>query len=628
MRKILFALCFILITFNLFGDVHVSSQPHYGPINDMEMTENTLFTVGQDGYVINWRHDGTGEHYQISDLEIKMIAKNPKNNNIAIYETDGWSINRISVWNWSTQKKVFAKRVPYSVSSLQFTEKGTYLMVGTTSEAGIYFLDSKGDVVSKIKDSVEMVTFALSSKTEKSCILYTPMGHLDYINLTTREKKAELVIEQSLEQPVLFSNDLLFAGVKNNMIYVYNSVTGSLQTRIQAKKPLLATSRNDSSLYFLDYDGSTYTLKMISADYANISTRPVILKYIATTNNSEITAVAKNQDTLYAACKDGSIHYIDLFPSAETCLMTEGSKEVYSRIYDIASVDDTFFFLTDSSVFTSSYTGKTIEPITANIGNYTNLITMDEESIILWSKGKTQPIIFASADGAWTGKTIYTPTKSLQNVKLFNNKLIIIEGGSTVKLYDFDTERTKELFNGTGIQDALLFSDTELFIAKTASSTPKSPLIQVDVQTLENVSLPITGEVSFGLSNGTIGGNVFYGVLYSSENNQTQIYSYSPSTKQCSAIMTWEQEDTEAFTWFNNGILYTNIGKDQIYGINIRTRKGIVYKRFAALPVKTTGNNNLLLVLNRDGSVSWYNAKSNTLYASWYITLTGEWVSY
>ena len=135
-----------------------------------------------------------------------MIAKNPKNDNIAIYETDGYSINRISVWDWSTQKKVFAKRVPYTVSSLQYTEKGTYLMVGTTSEEGVYFLDQKGDVISKIKDPIEMVTFALSSKTEKSCVLYTPIGYLEYINLTTREKKAELVIEQSLEQPVLFSN--------------------------------------------------------------------------------------------------------------------------------------------------------------------------------------------------------------------------------------------------------------------------------------------------------------------------------------------------------------------------------------------------------------------------------------
>lgn len=627
MKKLVSVFCFIFIAYILFADVHVSTQPHFGQINDMEMTSNSLFTVGQDGYVINWKHDGTGEHYQISDLEIKMIAKNPKNNNIAIYETDGYSINRISVWNWSTQKKVYAKRVPYTVSSLQYSEKGTYLMVGTTSEAGIYFLDQKGDVISKIKDPIEMVTLALTSKTEKSCILYTPMGHLEYINLSSREKKAEINIEQSLEQPVLFSNDLLFAGVKNNMIYVFNAVTGNLQTRIQAKNPLLATSRSDSSLYFLDNDGTNYTLKMISADYANISARSVILKYIATANNSEITAVTKNDDTLYAACKDGSIHYIDLAPSAETCLMTEGSKQVYSQIYDIDSVDDTFYFLTESSVFTSSYTDKTIEPVTINRG-YTNLITKDEDSLILWSKGKAQPVIFTTAANGWISKTIYSPSKSLQSVKLFNDKLVIIEGSNTVKLYDFGTAKIKDVFTGTGIQDALLFSDTDLYVAKTASTNPKSPLIQVDTQTLETVSLPVTGEVSFGLSNGTSGGNVFYGVLYSSEEKQTQIYAFYPSTKQCSPIMTWNEEDTQAFTWFNNGILYTNIGKDQIYGINIRTRKGFVYTRFAALPVKTTGNNNLLLVLNKDGSVSWYNAKSNTLYSSWYITLSGEWVSF
>lgn len=627
MKKILSILYFFLTVFYIFGDTHVSTQPHFGQINDMEITDNSLFTAGQDGYVINWTRDGQGEHYQISDLEIKMIAKNPKNNNIAIYETDGYSINRISVWNWSTQKKIFAKRVPYTVSSLQYTEKGTYLMVGTTSEQGIYFLDQKGDVISKMKDSVEMVTLALSSKTEKSCFLYTPMGHLEYINLLTREKKAQLTIEQSLEQPVLFSNDLLFAGVKNNLIYVYNSVTGTLQTRIQAKKPFLATTRDDSSLYFLDYDGTNYCLKMVSAEYSNINPRPVILKYISTVNNAEITAVAKSDDMLYAACKDGSIHYIDLQPSADVCLMTEGSKQVYSRIYDIDSYDDIFYFLTESSIFTSSYTAKDIEPITIN-NDYTNLITKDEESLILWAEGKTTPIVLATADNSWAGKKLYTPVKSLQSVKLFGDKLVIIEGSNSVKLYDFATSKVKEVFSGTGIQDVLLFSDNYLYVAKTASTTPKSPLIKVDTQTLETVSLPLTGEVSFGLSAGSEGGNVFYGVLYSSETKQTQIYAYSPSSNQSSAIMTWNEEDTQAFTWFNNGILYTNIGKDQIYGINIRTRKGFVYKRFAALPMKTTGNNNLLLVLNKDGSVSWYNAKNNTLYSSWYITLSGEWVSF
>ena len=190
------------------------------------------------------------------------------------------------------------------------------------------------------------------------------------------------------------------------------------------------------------------------------------------------------------------------------------------------------------------------------------------------------------------------------------------------------TARNSSSVRWIPVLDALLFSDTDLYVTKTASTNPKSPLIQVDTQTLETVSLPVTGEVSFGLSNGTSGGNVFYGVLYSSEEKQTQIYAFYPSTKQCSPIMTWNEEDTQAFTWFNNGILYTNIGKDQIYGINIRTRKGFVYTRFAALPVKTTGNNNLLLVLNKDGSVSWYNAKSNNLYSSWYITLSGEWVSF
>ena len=78
MKKLVSVFCFIFIAYILFADVHVSTQPHFGQINDMEMTSNSLFTVGQDGYVINWKHDGTGEHYQISDLEATDEIQDPR----------------------------------------------------------------------------------------------------------------------------------------------------------------------------------------------------------------------------------------------------------------------------------------------------------------------------------------------------------------------------------------------------------------------------------------------------------------------------------------------------------------------------------------------------------------------
>ena len=46
------------------------------------------------------------------------------------------------------------------------------------------------------------------------------------------------------------------------------------------------------------------------------------------------------------------------------------------------------------------------------------------------------------------------------------------------------------------------------------------------------------------------------------------------------------------------------------------------------MSAKLEGNSNLMVVLNEDGSISWYNAKTNSLYANWYVTVDGTWIEY
>ena len=144
----------VLCVFNIFSQSYFSTQPHSGSINALAISDNAVYTAGQDGFIIKWTTDGSGEHYQLSDLEIKMIAVNPLNNNLAIYETDGYSVNRVSVWDWEKHTRKFAKRLSDSISSLNFSTNGAYLMIGTNAIDGIIFLDAnRGAVLRKVKES-------------------------------------------------------------------------------------------------------------------------------------------------------------------------------------------------------------------------------------------------------------------------------------------------------------------------------------------------------------------------------------------------------------------------------------------------------------------------------------------
>mgnify|MGYP003446849015 CR=1 FL=1 len=92
-KSLLTVILLFLCSTMIFSQAQKSLQPHQGKIQSIvESANNTFYTAGDDGFVVKWLPDGTGEHFQISDLEIKLIAVSPNGTDIAVYETDGFSI--------------------------------------------------------------------------------------------------------------------------------------------------------------------------------------------------------------------------------------------------------------------------------------------------------------------------------------------------------------------------------------------------------------------------------------------------------------------------------------------------------------------------------------------------------
>lgn len=660
MKKLVTFSIFTFLTLSIFAQNLISTQPHYGKVNSGAFAPNgSYYTAGDDGFVIKWNDENKGEHYQISDLEIKEIVASPNGTDIAIYETDGYSINRVSVWNWNTKKRIVVKRLNDPITKISFSEKGTWLMIGTNSVEGIVFLNAKtGTIIrNKVKDAPGMVTMIHTSKTEKSGVMYSPLGQLIYTNFTNGTTKQTISVESNLSQPTLFNSDLLFAGVKNNYLYVYHSVTGDLLAKIYEPNAKIVTNRNDSNLYYVIKDGRNYCLKMLESEIRleetvsestenhensdilstsnnnNITQteklyfneNPIIIKNFYTESRPEISTLIKDNQNVLALCENGTIQKTSLEPNTVLSSMTNVSVAIYDKIHDIAVKDETFYFLTNNSVFSSSYNDRTITTVMNNKG-YTNLLTY-EENFIFYSKNQASNIVLTNISSQ-SEKVLYKATNPIQTIHQKDNYLLVIEGSSKIVLIDILNNTSNTVYSGIGIQDAILYTPQDIYVAKTAASSPNSALIHVDVDTKETVMVPIEGEVSFSLSQSS-NSNVFYGVcLYSGDVSRTDIFAYYPNNKHYTAIFQWGDEDTEAFTTFKNGYLYSNIGKTQVRAVNVSTRKSTVLPRFASLPMKLEANSTLMVVLNEDGSISWYNAKTNSLYANWYVTVEGNWIEY
>ena len=622
-------LIFIIPSFMIFAQTQNSLQPHNGKVQSIVEYGENFYTAGDDGFVIKWLPDGTGEHFQISDLEIKLIAVSPNGTDIAVYETDGFSVHRISEWNWKTLTRKSAKRFTDSIVSLEYSAKGTYLMAGTSSVDGMLFLDPKTKLtpLSVVKDSTGTITVAKTGATEKTVLMYNPEGLLTYYNLQDGSKLQEFDCEALLEQPTLLYNNVYLVGVKNNSINIVKATTGELASTIPAKNPILLKSQA-SDLHYIEFDedNDRFILKQVPLKKSDLQFIPVELQYFAMENLEDISIAtySETNGAIYGT-SSGALYQNGIFPSSEAIdiKLPRLTETAHNKISDIAIINSNYYFVSHNNIYVGQILAKETSLLAENI-NATNLISLDNE-LILWSANDTKPVykLHFNEDGTNQITELFNVDKPITSLSASTKGIVTITGNASVYLYDFEKNTNELIYSSSGLQDAILFDEQNIYVAKTAVTNPTSALININIETKETVPHPVKGDIMFSLETQEKSGTKqIYGVsiITSGSKKTTEIFSYTPSTKAYSPLLQWADEDTNAFVKVINGIIYTNIAKSGARSLNLSTKKSAVLKRSASLPKDIVGNKTHLATVNQDGSVTWYNVSSNLKLENWNFT--------
>ncbi len=636
MKKNIFILLLaILFAVSLTAQSHISTQSHQAQVTQIApMTvrgnDGSYFSVSDDGFVIKWTFDGQGEHYQFSDVAIKLIAVSPNGNEIAIYETDGGSINKITVWDWKTFNRKYIRKFSDSITSLAYSANGTFLIAGTATVDGAVFIKtSTWQLVDKIKDNTGIVSYIHTSRTEKTCVLYSPSGKLSFYNFQTGKLKQSMQIIKGLTQPVMYNDNTYFAGVRDNTIYI--TAAGKTIASVPANNPIIISTDADYNLYYIENDGrSNYEVKMLESleDY-KVSNPRLVKSMKGPRGSAVITAAIKDNLNIYLGGKNGSIYQTEAEATNNTTNLTELTENTYSKIFGMAPAEQDFYFLTSGSVYSSSYDTGAITKLTTTNGE-NKIISYKDNNIILWSNTDKVPVTLKDLDKK-SSQVLFTPKNTAQNIKLCNvegdDYLIEVESNSTVNLYDFKNNTYKEVYSGTGVQDAVLMNNGLIYIAKSAATNPQTPLLYVNPQTMETVPINIKGNVIFALSTD---GKTIYGLNIISDDTgkNTYVFSYNVYTKQTTNILKFAEEDAEAFTYLNGNYLFTNIGRNKVYCYNLSTKKRFAYNRSASIPQSICLNTRRAVILNSNGSISWCGTVDSKLLADWYLTKDDQWYEF
>lgn len=648
--KLAFALAALLAT-KAFAQGYVSTQSHEGKVTHIQPFEtasnfdSNFYSAGADGFLVKWSSDGMGEHYQVSDLQIANIARNPVSGDIAVYETDGISVHRVTVIDSRNYAKKFSKRFSDSIASISFSAKGNYLFVGTNAVNGCFILNARnGNVSKKITDVPGIITMAKTGASEKRAVLYSRTGAIIYYNMQTHKAEKKFSTVPSLQQPMIFGtgnfNNRLFSGIKDNMVYVIDASNGKTLASYPATNGFIFASEFDQGekqgLYFVSESGKNFSLKLVNSDILKKlltgqgTPAPLIVKnFSGLKGKDSFTCISKNAGSIMLGTKSGNIYTMTDIPESEHFSLFSITENMYQKIHDIDASGSDFYFLTNNSIYKTSYDSRTMSRIGSN-PNHSNLIKYNDK-IVLWSRNSAKTVQLFSLDGSETVVSLFNPNNQIRTLRISNNKIIYVSGTSSVFIYDLDAMTNSEVYTGTSIQDAVLINENTLYVAKTGTGRGDSALVSVNIQTGETVPLKFNGEVAFSLSYDAEKENSnLYGVLINSSNGsvKTEVFSYNPNNSVQSSLFSLQAEDSSAFTSIKLPLIFTNIGKNAIRACNITTRKTTLYKRSASMPIKASSTGSKVAVLNRNGSISWYNPGSQSLLGDWYLTTSGEWFEF
>lgn len=634
MKKNLLLVTLLLFSTVIFAQTRTSFMAHNDEVisifYDTITNDGAFFSISKDGTVSRWNEKNECLQYQISEKKIKLAALNPTKNEIAVYETDEGSVNTISVWDWSKLTKKYSVSFEDSVLSLTYSKKGTYIIAGTATERGTIFLNSTdGKIVKPVSDKMLMTSFIETANSEKSLMSYTLTGNIVYYSIGGGKLLKKIETEQGLSKIISFNKNRYIASEKDKKILIFDAMTGKKVFEIAASNPIFF-NYNDELYYFDSVSSRSGSIFKFTINDSKIE-NPVIIKNLTGKFSEKISSLLITEDRFILGTSKGNIFDAKTIPEPEEITLL--SKDSRRKILDVSFINSNLLLLTNKTLYISKETNDQIEPL-CGTGNQKNISTM-KNKIIFWTQ-LSDNSVFCYYEDTKLFEKLFTPKGIISSIKVCSNNIIEIENNSRINIFDFETKELKEIYYGTGILDAVLLNENDLYIAKTNSGLNGTSCMYVNTKTHETVPLmidashilAITTDSMLQLENttsDTVSNNFLYFLTYSesSGKNSVKVIKFNTQDKKQEVLQTINNIpsiDFSSLLYSSNGIIYNKISGTTISSVSVKGKKVVTYPRSYSLPFKVCADSENLVTLNYDGSISWYSPLSGEHLADWYIT--------
>jgi WD40 repeat protein len=630
---------------------------HRGPVNALIHKGDFLISAGDDGFLeiwnardnVNLRAGGHAlERFQISQHHITAMAGRPEKDEVCLVENDGMGSCRVSAWNYKERRNIFSLQFRDPIGYIFYSMGGSFVIAAGTGRTGLVFINADtGAVLQSPSSLIGTVSLAVTGKSERNMLVYSPSGSLSYWDIESGNETHHFDAPPNLNSPVLFSNNRYLAGVNAEGLAVIHAVTGDLLARDSSVSgasllcpsgdELICLTQKEKAApqlyrYTIDRNGRLSMLAHVSLENNRFTaitagmttgradnTGNIVLgtsagslvfagmngqaRALAVKAQTGVTEAAVSGVSIAFLAENGTMGFIPLdynrFPAGKV-LSVEQNKEAYNRISSFAAGEN------DSG------------------GQF-----------IFWHDGntRTQPLIRA---GGSNGKKMtlndITFRSPVRSVVSFGGKILFLDStGNLSVVSPSDTGKSRPFtFFSVGLMDAAFIDHNRIIIGRSAVSG-NTPFLTINVNTGETVPLPYPSQAGVTMYRGASG--AIYAVAVSPQSGdmsrensfsaaetrvKTSILYLDPANITASiSLVDYQGEDTQ-FSLAESpggtaGSLAATIGGG---GAAIYSGGSVQpLERTSGLPLKLFDGGNYLVSLDGDGNICWYESRSGKLLA-------------
>ena len=575
-------------------------------IADSSMTRS-FFAAGKDGFITRFSYRTMKpETWQVSTMPIKRIAVHPKKTFIAVYETDGFSIHTISLWDWQTKKQLYAKRFTSSVVSLSWSAQGTYLFIGTASTEGITVLGANGNVKKVYPRPPGIVLLAATGPSEKSIVTYGETGRLVYADIAKKSILTQYETEDRLESPCLIKNYTQIIGYKNENVVVVKAASGEVLKSYPARSALFAGKITDSLPVWIEKGDARRTWHLCQGDKKSPA--------FSLPHPAAITAARHVDAAVVIGTDDGRLYRLKQNSDA-TISLTELNIDTFIQVRDICTKDSKIYMLSGSTLYAAASPADKPEPVIQSVSG--ERCTVYGNGFLFWSAEKNAPLYYA--EEGQTPTILYRPRERLNSVSVYKDTIVAVRAFSGLVLLDGKSGAQLFTYQAAGLQDAVQVDDTFVLITKSTGGVIRQPLLLIDIKTGETIPLNMDGDIAFSAQANNKVKNTFSCFRLKTEKAaQTDLMTMKidtahPAHSSFTAALSYGDENLQASLYDDGYAVLTNLGKNQLSYYDKKRRAIRQLPRDYALSRKALMTDTYIVSVNYDGSLSWFNRRTMQL---------------